>query len=160
MGEALAADASFAVSKAVEYEYRLGQQVVHAEGKWRGVICGYDPVCCEDALWVERAAVDNLSNGRNQPFYQVLVDSAQFGRRSGGDNQYEIAYVPQQRLRVPDRQAGEERGKEISHPYMYLLFYGQDSKGDYIPIGQLREKYDVERWDDESDEDEADDPDS
>jgi hypothetical protein len=31
------------------------------------------------------------------------------------------------------------------HPYLYLLFYGQDANGDFIPTKQLREKYDAPR---------------
>lgn len=33
----------------------------------------------------------------------------------------------------------------FSHPYLYLLFYGQDAIGDFIPTKQLREKYDAPR---------------
>jgi len=29
----------------------------------------------------------------------------------------------------------------FDHPYIFLLFYGMDAAGDYIPIKQLREKY-------------------
>ena len=38
---------------------------------YRGVICGMDPVCCESSAWIEKANVQSLSRGSNQPFYQV-----------------------------------------------------------------------------------------
>ena len=34
-----------------------------------------------------------------------------------------------------------------SHPYMYLLFYGQDGEGNYVPSKKLRDKYKRERRD-------------
>lgn len=38
---------------------------------YRAVVCGMDPVCCESSSWMETARVDKLSQGPNQPFYQV-----------------------------------------------------------------------------------------
>lgn len=33
----------------------------------------------------------------------------------------------------------------LDHPYLSFLFYGMDAAGDYIPIKQLREKYNKPR---------------
>lgn len=36
------------------------------------MVCGMDPLCCESSSWMETAQVEKLSQGPNQPFYQVL----------------------------------------------------------------------------------------
>lgn len=33
----------------------------------------------------------------------------------------------------------------MDHPYISILFYGMDGAGDFIPIKQLREKYNKPR---------------
>jgi hypothetical protein len=35
----------------------------------------------------------------------------------------------------------------ISHPYMYLMFYGQDGEGNYVPSKKLRDKFKKQRRD-------------
>ena len=35
----------------------------------------------------------------------------------------------------------------ISHPYMYLMFYGQDGEGNYVPSKKLRDKFNKQRKD-------------
>ncbi|GFH14726.1 UVR domain-containing protein [Haematococcus lacustris] len=35
----------------------------------------------------------------------------------------------------------------LEHPYRYILFLGQDARGDYMPCRQLRDKYSVRRRD-------------
>ncbi|RVX02761.1 Clp protease adapter protein ClpF, chloroplastic [Vitis vinifera] len=50
-----------------------------------------------------------------------------------------VAYVPEENLLVPD---GPRPNKgRFDHPYLSFLFYGMDAAGDFIPIKQLREKY-------------------
>jgi len=146
--------AAAAQSKARGFAYRLGLRVVHKQDKWVGIVCGMDPVCCEAKEWREAAGLDELSDGVNQPFYQVLVDTAGVGA-------YDVAYVPQERLLPFEDQAEEGvEVKEIDHPYTYLLFFGMDKKGNYIPTRNLREKYKAERyvdpneWEDEEDDEE------
>ena len=34
----------------------------------------------------------------------------------------------------------------FDHPYISFLFYGMDTAGDFIPIKQLREKYNRPRY--------------
>lgn len=42
----------------------------------------------------------------------------------------------------------EAAGPEpLAHPYAYILFLGQDARGDYLPCRQLRDKYRVARRD-------------
>ncbi|KAK8953078.1 hypothetical protein KSP40_PGU000056 [Platanthera guangdongensis] len=43
----------------------------HNDYGYRAVICGMDPVCCESISWMGIANVDKLSEGPNQPFYQL-----------------------------------------------------------------------------------------
>lgn len=49
--------------------------------------------------------------------------------------------------------------ERFDHPYTYFLFYGMDSKGDFIPSKQLREKYNAARhelpWDEKDDSPES-----
>lgn len=41
----------------------------------------------------------------------------------------------------------------FDHPYVSFLFYGMDTAGDFIPIKQLREKYNRPRHEVPSDDD-------
>lgn len=38
---------------------------------YQGIISGMDPRCCESEEWAEVAGVNQLTRGKNQPFYQV-----------------------------------------------------------------------------------------
>ncbi|CAL4947297.1 unnamed protein product [Urochloa decumbens] len=143
--ESLAVSAKALAYQNVKYEFRLGQKVRHKVHGYRGVICGMDPVCCESKSWMETANVEKLSNGPNQPFYQVLVDVYV-------DPELLVAYVAEENLSAAEE---SEKGR-FDHPYIEFLFYGEDTAGDFIPIKQLREKYDQPRYeasDDENDDD-------
>ncbi|OIT28905.1 PREDICTED: uncharacterized protein LOC109212061 [Nicotiana attenuata] len=113
-----------------QYAFRLGQKVRHKYFGYRGVICGMDPICCESSSWMETAQVDKLSRGPDQPFYQVLVDVHT-------DPNLLVAYVPEESLVAPS----EPDKDRFDHPYTSFLFFGMDAAGDFIPIKQLREKY-------------------
>ncbi|WVZ09846.1 hypothetical protein V8G54_014376 [Vigna mungo] len=63
-------------------------------------------------------------------FAQVLVDVR-------AEPNLLVAYVPEENLLTPDK---PDMGR-FDHPYISFLFYGMDSAGDFIPIKQLREKY-------------------
>ncbi|XVE91572.1 hypothetical protein REPUB_Repub01dG0021300 [Reevesia pubescens] len=131
----LEADSLAASAKALAYEnaqfaFRLGQKVQHKFFGYRAVVCGMDPVCCESSSWMEAAQVEKLSRGSNQPFYQVLVDVF-------ADPNLLVAYVPEENLLAPE----QPDLRRFDHPYVSFLFYGMDAAGDFIPIKQLREKY-------------------
>ncbi|KAJ8760962.1 hypothetical protein K2173_022000 [Erythroxylum novogranatense] len=128
--ETLAASAKALAHEKVDYAFRLGQKVRHKVFGYRAVVCGMDPVCCESGSWMETAQVEKLSRGCNQPFYQVLVDVH-------ADPELLVAYVAEENLVPPDQL---DRGR-FDHPYLSFLFYGADTAGDFIPIKQLREKY-------------------
>lgn len=132
--ESLAASVKAQAYENAKYAFRLGQKIRHKTFGYRAVICGMDPMCCESKSWMENAQVDKLIHGPDQPFYQVLVDVR-------ADPNLLIAYVAEENLIVPD-QPDMER---FDHPYASFLFYGTDAAGDFIPIKQLREKYDRPR---------------
>ncbi|TKY69617.1 F-box only protein 21 [Spatholobus suberectus] len=128
--ESLAASAKALAHENALYAFRLGQKVRHKKFGYKAVICGMDRVCCESSSWMENAQVKKLSRGSTQPFYQVLVDVH-------SEPNLLVAYVPEENLLAPDK---PDMGR-FDHPYISFLFYGMDSAGDFIPIKQLREKY-------------------
>ncbi|KAL7163805.1 hypothetical protein ACSBR2_039846 [Camellia fascicularis] len=128
--ESLVASAKAQLHENAQYAFRLGQKVRHKMFGYRGVVCGMDPVCCESSSWKESAHVEKLSRGADQPFYQVLVDVY-------AKPNLLVAYVPEENLLAPDQ---PDMGR-FDHPYISFLFYGMDAAGDFIPIKQLREKY-------------------
>lgn len=130
--ESLAATAKALAYEKVQYAFRLGQKLTHKIFGYQGVICGMDPVCCESSSWMEVAQVDKLLRGPSQPFYQVLVDVR-------ADPNLLVAYVPEENLLEPNEQQSDK--DQFDHPYISFLFYGMDSAGDFIPVKQLREKY-------------------
>ncbi|KEH27843.1 UvrB/uvrC domain protein [Medicago truncatula] len=132
--ESLAASAKALAHENAQYVFRLGQKVKHKMFGYRAIIVGMDPVCSESSSWMENAQVKKLSRGTAQPFYQVLVDVR-------AEPDLLVAYVAEENLLVPDK---ADKGR-FDHPYMSFLFYGMDSAGDFIPIKQLREKYNKPR---------------
>ncbi|XP_056164767.1 clp protease adapter protein ClpF, chloroplastic isoform X1 [Syzygium oleosum] len=128
--DSLAASAKALAYENAQYAFRLGQKVKHKVFGYRAVVCGMDPVCCESNSWMEAAQIQKLDRGSNQPFYQVLVDVYE-------DPNLLVTYVPEENLVAPD-QPDKDR---FDHPYISILFYGMDGAGDFIPIKQLREKY-------------------
>ncbi|XP_028803649.1 clp protease adapter protein ClpF, chloroplastic [Neltuma alba] len=132
--QSLEASAKALAYENVQYSFRLGQKVKHRVFGYRAVVCGMDPVCCESSSWMETAQVKKLSRGSTQPFYQVLVDVRADVR---ADPNILVAYVAEENLLAPDQ---PDKGS-FDHPYISFLFYGMDTAGDFIPIKQLREKY-------------------
>ncbi|XP_077223720.1 uvrB/uvrC motif-containing protein [Tasmannia lanceolata] len=128
--ESLAASAKALAYENAQFVFRLGQKIRHKVFGYRAVVCGMDPVCCESSSWMETAHVEKLSRGSNQPFYQVLVDVH-------ADPNLLVAYVPEENLLAIDQPDSDR----FDHPYISFLFYGMDAAGDFIPIKQLREKY-------------------
>ncbi|XP_062206968.1 clp protease adapter protein ClpF, chloroplastic isoform X1 [Phragmites australis] len=143
--ESLAVSAKALAYQNVKYVFRLGQKVRHKVHGYRAVICGMDPVCCESKSWMETANVEKLSKGPNQPFYQVLVDVYV-------DPELLVAYVAEENLSAAEE---SEKGR-FDHPYIEFLFFGEDTAGDFIPIKQLREKYDQPRYEASGDENDDD----
>ncbi|XP_047323320.1 clp protease adapter protein ClpF, chloroplastic [Impatiens glandulifera] len=128
--ESLAATAKAQLYEKAQYAFRLGQKVKHKIFGYRAVVCGMDPICCESTTWREAAQVKKLSRGPDQPFYQVLVDVHV-------DPNLLVTYVAEENLLAME----EPDLNGFDHPYLSFLFYGADAAGDFIPIKQLREKF-------------------
>ncbi|CAN1794170.1 Clp protease adapter protein ClpF, chloroplastic [Linum perenne] len=128
--ESLAVSAEALAYANVQYAFRLGQKVKHKIFGYRAVICGMDPVCCESSSWMEAAQIQKLDRGPNQPFYQVLVDVHK-------DPNLLVTYVAEDSLIAPDK----PDLTRFDHPYTSFLFYGVDTAGDFIPVKQLRDKF-------------------
>lgn len=61
-----------------------------------------------------------------------------------------MAYLPEELLDAPAEPqtwTGMFGRDPLQHPYMYLLFLGQDNDGNMIPCKALREKYSQARRD-------------
>jgi len=121
-----------------DYEFRLGQRVVHTASGGKGIVCGFSRLCGEAEEWIASAGIDSLANGRQQPFYHVLVEPSDLY----GDPPI-VAAAAQEQLEA----FAAEDASQVPHAYSFHLFLGQDARGDYIPTKRLREKFDVERWD-------------
>uniref|UniRef100_A0A453FKQ9 Uncharacterized protein n=1 Tax=Aegilops tauschii subsp. strangulata TaxID=200361 RepID=A0A453FKQ9_AEGTS len=53
-------------------------------------------------------------------------------------------------------EAEESEKGRFEHPYTEFLFYGEDTARDFIPVKQLREKYDQPRYEASGDENDDD----
>ena len=53
-------------------KYRVGQVFRHRRRQYLAVIYGWDPYCKMQEEWIAMNQVDRLSQGRSQPFYNVL----------------------------------------------------------------------------------------
>ncbi|MEW5316228.1 MAG: hypothetical protein WDW38_007609 [Sanguina aurantia] len=129
---------------------RLGQRVEHAVHGFSGVVAGWDAQCCESEEWMAEVGVEKLKQGVRQHFYHVLVDS----RDWASDEQVPVAYVAEELLSAPELDTDEPQSwlerwgpEPMLHPYMYILYLGQDARGDYLPCRQLRDKYNARRRD-------------
>lgn len=82
-----------------------GVAAIWASAGYRGVIYGHDPECSAPREWKEAMKVDLLTEGPNQPFYHVLVDTRD---RPGGMS----TYVAQENLRR------EVAPRPVVHPWV------------------------------------------
>ncbi|KIW28329.1 uncharacterized protein PV07_08002 [Cladophialophora immunda] len=55
-------------------KFGIGQVFIHRRRGYLAVIYGWDPYCRMQEQWITMNQVDRLPNGRNQPFYNVLVE--------------------------------------------------------------------------------------
>ena len=65
------------------------------------MIYGWDLTCKMNDMWIARMGVDRLLNGRNQPFYNVLVEDGSNRYAAEGSSglekisTYQIFYAPE-----------------------------------------------------------------
>ena len=132
------------------YGLEVGQCVLHRDG-WRGVVCGRDPSCCEDEAWFSTNVASDSNLGPNQPYYHILADVKDVPLDVGATEQEMILYVPEDCVTVPEPPEtwrstyGED--DVIQHPFVYLLFYGKDGEGNYVPTKALRNRFKLDRRD-------------
>ncbi|QDZ25979.1 hypothetical protein HOP50_20g85290 [Chloropicon primus] len=134
-----------------EPKYSLGQCVVHWQDGWTGVVCGMQQE-------KRKKSVKNPDEGSVREVeelvysYHVLPSSQYWKKRSSEG--VCVALVDESELNAPQPPAtwrsvhgSDPENFLIYHPYMYLLFYGQDGEGNYVPSKKLRDKYKKQRKD-------------
>lgn len=109
--DALAATAQTFTSTEVKFNFRLGQKIRHARLGYRGVICGMDWQCFESSEWMEKNGVDKLQRGRQQPFYQLLVDMQQSPSTL-------VAYVAEENIEAPEEDDEVNEGASFSSIFL------------------------------------------
>ncbi|GBG65262.1 hypothetical protein CBR_g50304 [Chara braunii] len=107
--------------------YRVGDVVFHRRHGYRGVVYGHDPECSAPEDWQEAMKIDMLPEGRQQPFYHILVDTRD---RPGGMS----TYVAEESIAL------QPTPRPVLHPWVSKFFVGfQD--GQYMPGKKLRQVY-------------------
>ena len=92
--------------------FRVGQIIRHRRYCYRGVIFGWESKCEAGEEWIQQMRVDALPDGRNQPFYKVLVDCR--GDRGGF---HSTTYVAQENIQVETLKPGVDTDcHQINHP--------------------------------------------
>lgn len=147
-----AAEAAEAMCGVAEPRFVLGEMVLHTEKGYRGVIAGWDCICCEGPAWQDAAGVSTLRYGPDQVFYHVLADCRDWPAPQGEEGAPPpVAYVAEECLAPASSAdfAAEEPlvGGALEHPYGYLMFLGADGEGNMVPCRQLRDKYGAARRD-------------
>lgn len=56
----------------VKVQYFVGQTFRHVRYNYLAFIVGWTPVCAATETWISRMRVDDLPNGRHQPFYDSI----------------------------------------------------------------------------------------
>lgn len=120
----------------VDIALGLGQVIVHKKFAYRGVVVGYDPVCMQSDEWCSQMNVDQLSKGRRQPFYHVLVD-----RRDRPGEQ--ITYVAEENAVRPPTD-GPFAVEPVEHAMVGEMLRPASfdgARGAYEPNDELRALY-------------------
>ena len=63
------------------------------------MLCSCDNCCCEDTAWQEAAGIPELTHGREQTFYQLLVDAKDW---EASWEKPPVAYVAEELLSAPE----------------------------------------------------------
>ncbi|KAK8070605.1 hypothetical protein PG997_010808 [Apiospora hydei] len=53
-------------------KYRVGQYFEHKRYQYEGIVTGWDETCKMPEAWIQQMRVDDLEDGRNQPFYHII----------------------------------------------------------------------------------------
>ena len=121
--------------RAEEVAFKIGEVLEHTKHGYRCTVFGWDHVCKANNEWVRLSNIDELSQGKAQAFYHVLVcnEATLFDE--------DIKYVPQENL-VPVRVNEGEACEAICHPavpHYFSSFNPREAK--YMPSEELRKLY-------------------
>ena len=119
-----------------EVRYDLGQCMTHKTLGYRGVVIGWDSECRMSDDWCRSTGVHELTHGREQPFYHVLVDK----RDQPGS---QIAYVAQESIVSADVTAIDHVHFQFTFADPGASFTGEvdEERGTWRPSPALREQY-------------------
>ena len=92
--------------------YRVGDVIVHRRYGYRGVVYGHDPQCSAPQDWQEAMKIELLPEGREQPFYHILVDTRD---RPGGMS----TYVAQENMVL------HKMERPVAHPWIPKVSFGR-----------------------------------
>ncbi|XP_030647491.1 LOW QUALITY PROTEIN: F-box only protein 21 [Chanos chanos] len=105
-----------------EVQYSVGLIMKHKRSGYNCVIYGWDPKCTMSQEWINTMRVHQLSNGANQPFYNVLVQDGT------------CRYAAQENLEP------HSDPLEIGHPEVGRYFT-EFSDTHYVPNEELQTRY-------------------
>ncbi|RDD46504.1 F-box only protein 21 [Trichoplax sp. H2] len=105
-----------------QVKFKIGDILLHKRYNFQCIVCGWDSVCDKGEAWILQNGINQLSQGKNQPFYNVLgADSSE-------------RYVAQENLETTDRT------ELIQHPELGRYFNSFSSKI-YEPNEQMHKRY-------------------
>lgn len=111
--------------------FPIGSIILHRRYSYHGLIVGRDPKCLAPEEWIQKMMVDRLPHGRNQPFYNVLVDEKD---RPGA----QMTYVSEDNIML------FKSAYTIEHAWLERFMKVvpcDDGTVEYFPQAWLREKY-------------------
>ncbi|KAK8023758.1 F-box only protein [Apiospora rasikravindrae] len=59
-------------AEGLEVKYRVGQYFEHRRYQYEGIVTGWDEICKMPEAWIQQMRVDDLEDGRGQPFYHII----------------------------------------------------------------------------------------
>ncbi|KAK8098829.1 F-box domain protein [Apiospora kogelbergensis] len=108
----------------VAIQYRVGQFFMHKNYNYRGFIIGWDQTCAMPEAWIQQMHVNELQNGRHQPFYHII------------DSDRDSRYVAQENIRLLGIEAPSDSLMSLAGRY----FKRWDSEA-HIFVSNLEEEY-------------------
>jgi len=98
--------------------YKVGQVYKHKNYGYTAVICGWATKCEMSEDWIQQMGVDRLPKGRDQPFYNSLVDE--------GDRPSQATFVAEENIIVLSEPT------KVQHQEIGKYFRGWDPQSGYI----------------------------
>ncbi|KAL6066136.1 F-box protein 21 [Balamuthia mandrillaris] len=86
--------------------FHVGSIISHKLYGYRGVIFGWDESCQASDMWMLQMGVHGLPHGKDQPFYQVLVEESDRPNQTTYVAQENIVLVEEPNVRVQQEELG------------------------------------------------------